>query len=170
MLFLTFSQFTTPRPCHRLTFSPLSFVLFPLALSYIVLAISQSTNGSYSSITGGDPSPLGETGWKPSEYRKAFYLFLSLFYSVSLMFPFIRSLSLSLSHSLPLPVCVSGDCPKKSGACRTVRRCAALPIAAYANRIIYLAPDCVASLTHLHLAACALYSTGLGWTNTEIWL
>lgn len=108
-LLLTFSQFTPLHLFHPPFFSPISFLLLPFALPYIVLAISQSTNGSYSSISGGDPSPLGERGWKPSEYRRAFYLFLSLFFSVSLMFPFPRSLSLSLPHSLPLPVCVSGD-------------------------------------------------------------
>lgn len=86
----------------------------PFALLYIVLAISRSTNGSYSSISGGDPGPLGDGELKRSECRNAFYLFLSLFSSVSLMFPFPRSLFLSL----PLPplslspshsVCVSGD-------------------------------------------------------------
>lgn len=87
---LSSSHFLSPLFCPR----------SPCPPTYIVLAIGQSTNGSYSSITGGDPSPLGETGWKPSEYRKAFYLFLSLFYSISLMFPFIFSLSLSLPLSL----------------------------------------------------------------------
>lgn len=98
---------STPQPYSLLSLSPppssIAFVLLPFALPYIVLAISQSTNGSYSSISGGDLGPLGKRGWKPCEYRKAFYLSLSLFSSVSLMFPFPRSLSLSLpllSHSL----------------------------------------------------------------------
>ena len=92
---------STPQPSSPLSLSlslsppSIAFVLLPFALPYIVLAISQSTNGSYSSISGGDLGPLGKRGWKPCEYRKAFYLSLSLFSSVSLMFPFPRSLSLS---------------------------------------------------------------------------
>lgn len=149
--------------------SPLFCPRSPCPPPYIVLAIGQSTSGSYSSITGGDPSPLEETGRKPSEYRKAFISF-SLYFIPSPSCFHSFSPSLYLSHSLPTPCLCLGRLPRKLRACRTVRRCTALPIVAYANRIIYLAPDCFASLTHLNLAACALYSTGLGWTNTEIWL
>lgn len=120
----------------------LSFVPLLFALPYIVLAISQSTHGSYSSMGRGDPGPLGERGWKPSEYRKPFYL--SLFILFSLMFSVPCSFSLSLP---PLDVCVSGDCSES----KMVQRSVPLPIAVYANRIIILAPACVASLTHLHL-------------------
>lgn len=96
-------------------------------------------------------------------------LSLSLFISFHLPHVFIHSLPPFISPcSLPLSICVSGDCPWKPGACRAGRRQAALPIAAYANRIICLAPEYVASLTYLHLAAFALYSAGLGWTNRDV--
>lgn len=183
-LLLTSSPFTPLRLSHlpfSLSLSPppsIAFVLLPFALPYIVLAISQSTNGSYSSISGGDLGPLGKRGWKPCEYRKAFYLSLSLFSSVSLMFPFPRSLSLSLpllSHSLSYSprLCLRRLLWKPGCMLNGVRRCAALPIAAYANRIISSAPDCVASLTHLHLSPASAKPiqhrpAGLGWVNTEI--
>ena len=118
MLLLTFSQFTPLHLCHPPSFSPLSFLFIPFALSYIVLAISRSMIGPYSSISAGDPSPLGKRGWKRSEYRNAFYL-LSLFYSVSLMFPFPCSLFLylpSLSHSLSMcqEISLKAGCMQKS--------------------------------------------------------
>lgn len=133
-------------PSSPLFLSP--FFCPPFALPYIVLAISQSTNGSYSSIIGGDPGPLGDRGWKLSECRKAFYLFLSLFSSVSLMFPFPRSVFLSLPLPPPLSLCLQ-RLLWKLPVYWTVH--VALPIAAYANRIINYADDYTFSLTHLHL-------------------
>lgn len=115
--------------------------------------------------------PAGESGWKPSEYRKPFYLFLSLF-SLSLMFLFPHSLSLSLPYSLPLFVCVSGDCSES-------RVHAELWLVLWLCKLTELSTwlhDYGASLTHLHLFALYTmqplpdYSAGLGWTNTEIWL
>lgn len=115
--------------------------------------------------------PAGESGWKPSEYRKPFYLFLSLF-SLSLMFLFPHSLSLSLRYSLPLFVCVSGDCSES-------RVHAELWLVLWLCKLTELSTwlhDYGASLTHLHLFALYTmqplpdYSAGLGWTNTEIWL
>lgn len=113
MFIFTFFLFTPLCLCQPPLFlSP--FFCPPFALPYIVLAISQSTNGSYSSIIGGDPGPLGDRGWKLSECRKAFYLFLSLFSSVSLMFPFPRSVFLSLplrpSLSLSPEIALKAGC------------------------------------------------------------
>lgn len=109
--FLSVLYTTTLSSSHFL--SPLFRPCSPRPPSYIVLAIGQSTNGFHSSITGGDPSPLGETGWKPSEYRRAFYLVLSLFYSISFMFPLLFSLSLSLPLS-PHSLSVSREIAQKA--------------------------------------------------------
>lgn len=99
-------------------------------------------------------------GWRiEAEWMQKCLLSLSLFILLCLPYVSIPSLSLFLSlpplpHplSLSLPLCL---CLRrllwKLAACWTVR--VPLPIAAYANRIINLAPDYVASLTHLHLPA-----------------
>lgn len=89
-----------------LRLSPISFVPLPFALPHIVLAISRSTNGSFSSISGEDPGPAGERGWRPSEYREAF-LSRSLFILSPWCF---HSLAPPLYPSPPLSVCVLGDC------------------------------------------------------------
>lgn len=139
MLFLTFSPLTSLRLCYPPYFSP-------FALPYIVLAISQSTNGSYSSISGGDPGPLGERRRKPTEYRKAFYLFI-LFCLPHVSIPL---LPLFISPPLSPALCL---CPWRLSESRVHAEwsgAASLPIAAYANKIIKLT-DYVASLTHLHL-------------------
>lgn len=134
-LLFTFSSSSALCLCHMHSFSPWSFVLSHFALKYIVWAISRSSRSSYSSISGGDPGP--ERGWKPSEYRKAFYLFLSIFYSVSLVLPFLHSPSLSLRHPLTLFVYISGDCSKSQ--VHAEHCCVTSPVALQANRMINLA-------------------------------
>lgn len=139
----------------------------PFALLYIVLAISQSTNDSYSSINGGDCVPVGDGELKLSECRNAF-LSLSLFILLCLPYVFIPSLSFYLSCTPP---------PTLSQEIGWLASCwmvhLTLPVAAYANRIINFAPDYVTSLhlpafSALSPSSASLHSNGLGWANRKI--
>lgn len=103
MFFFAFFQVTPLYLCHLLSFSPL--IRPPFALLYIVLAISQSTNDSYSSINGGDCVPVGDGELKLSECRNAF-LSLSLFILLCLPYVFIPSLSHFIFPAPPLPLCL----------------------------------------------------------------
>lgn len=123
---------------------PLSFVLLPSLLPYIVLAIKPIhrrllffDKWRWSRLAG------GKEGIEAEWIQKGL-LSLSLF----ILLPRVSIPSLSLSSS----ACVSGDCSESWGACWTLCLCDAFCLLqAYANRIINLAPDYIASLTHLHL-------------------
>lgn len=160
---LAFPSLFTPLHLHH---SPPSFVLLPFALPFIVLAISKSTNGTYSSISGGDPSPLGEKKMEAEWIQKGllslllFILFCLPHVSIPSLPPFI-SPHPSFSHSPILCRCLR-RLLWKPGAWRTVQSCVALPIVAYANRIINRAPDYIGSwLTFTSSALFGLQTVSL---------
>lgn len=169
MLILTSSPFT-PLHLHSPSSSPLSFVLLPFCPLIYCLSYQPIHQWLLFFNKWWRSRPAGGKRMEAEWIQKGL-LSLSLFIPSPSCF---HSLAPSLYLSPTLCLCLRRLLWKPS-ACRTVRRCVALPIAAFANRIINLAPDCYCqfdspspSCFAHSLASASLFSAGLGWTNTQI--
>lgn len=119
-LFFTFSPFSLLSCLRHIFFPSISFVLLSFAFPYIVLAISQSTNESYSSISGGDPSLLGKADGSRVNTESPFISFSLYFLSPSCFYSLTPSLYLfaTLSHSLSVSqeIALKAGCMQNYGS------------------------------------------------------